>query len=107
MAQLVLLACLHDDGANTLLSAATYREKQDRVTLINRDGVALLSDNHILLDPTIAHATLVQLCAILEQKSWPYLLLRMDGPASLASGKPTEEVSSLLAGAGVQFVSQW
>ena len=106
MAQLVLLACLHDDGTNTLLSAAAYREKQDRVTLINRDGVALISDNHILLDPTIAHATLVQLCSILEQKSWPYLLLRMDGQASLASGKLPKEVSDLLVGAGVPLVSQ-
>ena len=105
MTQLAMLVCLHDDGVNTLASAAAYLSKSMRVSLREHDGVSRLGDNLVLLDSTKAHANLVQLCAMLEQKSWPYLLLRMDGPASLASGKPPEAAAALLAGAGVAFVS--
>ena len=105
MTQLVLLVCLHDDGVNTLASAAAYLSKGKPVSLLEHDGVSRLGDNLALLDSTKAHASLVQLCAMLEQKSWPYLLLHMDGPASLASGKPPAEVAALLASAGVAFVS--
>lgn len=104
MNQIVLLYCLHDDPVNTLKSTVRYIEREKEISLLDRDGVVLLSDNAILLEKTKSHGVLVQLCAILEQKGRPYLLFHMDHQASLVSGKPPKAIESLLSSAGVQFV---
>lgn len=106
MNQIVLLYCLHNDPVNTLKSSVRYVEKNRDISLLERDGVILLSDNAVLLEKTKSHGILVQLCAILEQKEWPYLLFHMDHQASLASGKLPEEVASLLSNAGVEIAVQ-
>lgn len=106
MTQLALIVGMRSDEVNTIASTLAFLDRGQSKPLLERDGVTLLGDNLVLLDPTKAHGVLVQACAILERKCWPYLLLRMDGPASLASGKLSLEVSALLVSAGVQIVAQ-
>lgn len=106
MKNLVLIIGLRDDTNNTIASMTAYADKRRAKALLGRDGVILLSDNLVLLDQTKSHAALVQLCADLEEKSWPYLLVRMDGLASLASGVMPPAVAALLSKAGVPMIDQ-
>lgn len=106
MTNLVLIVGLRDDATNTIASMTAHADKRRSKALLGRDGVILLSDNLVLLDQTKCYGALVQLCASLEDKSWPYLLVRMDGQASLASGALPPAVAALLASAGVPKVDQ-
>lgn len=106
MTNLVLIIGLRDDATNTIASMTAYTDQRRTKALLGRDGVVLLSDNLVLLDQTKSHGALVQLCAALEEKSWPYLLVRMDGLASLASGAIPPAVAALLATACVPMIDQ-
>lgn len=98
---LTLLVDLRNDSANTVVSFCSHHFSHKPATPLMHDGVALISDSALLFDRTKAHKALVQVCAILEEKKWPYLLVHIESTASLLAGKPSEEVLTLLASAGV------
>jgi hypothetical protein len=104
MEQLSLIVCLNDDRENTLLSKVQYAEKQQKKKVLERDGVILLSDNAILVDRTIAHGTLAQVCTILEDAKWPFLLVRMDRQELLTFGIQNEDVLNFLSNHHVSSV---
>lgn len=106
LSKLILLVDLRGSHDNTLRTMILRHEQDQRVSLLKRDGVALLSDRLAVFDRTRAHAPLVQVCALLESKQWPYLLIPIPSEGVLASGKLLPEVAALLKSAGVEFVAQ-
>lgn len=97
MEQLTLVICMNDDPDNTLLSKVRYVEKNKKKAILERAGVALLSDNAILVARTIASGSLFQVCAILDDANWPFLLFQIQCQESLAFGKQDAEVERLLS----------
>lgn len=104
MEQLSLIICLNDDDSNTLLSKVRFFEKDKKKAILERDGVVLLSDNAILVDRTIASGSLFQVCAILENSNWPFLVFQIQCQESLAFGIEETEAGNFLSRCAVLSV---
>jgi hypothetical protein len=95
MPTLSLVFSLQPDDNNTLVEYLGYRAQQDKTTLLQRDGVVLLSPNAIVFDLSKSHDVFVSTCYELQRRSMPFLVAQIDTMTSLLVGAIPERVASL------------
>jgi hypothetical protein len=96
MSKLTLIIFLGSDPKESLQQRIGYVERENKISLLERDGVILLSNNAALFDNAKAHDAYAILSSNLVLAKKPFLSVQMDASESVLVGSLPKEIEEAL-----------